>query len=539
MTFKDNTTLQISTYQFDTVFIDGTGNLSRRDHYQASCFTEFLGNGVVLEMVRIPEGAGQIGSPIFEEGHSDDEEIHPAQFTEFFMGKYPITQAQWKAVALLPQVNCSLNPEPSCFKGLNRPVEQVSWYDAIEFCARLSRATERLYRLPTEAEWEYACRAKTTSPFHLGETLSTDWANYRGEDHFGKGRTKQGIRYRGSYGKGSTGIDRKETTEVGHFQAANAFGLYDMHGNISEWCSHHSYENSSDSLLNQQCLIEEAQQPLRGGSWRSSPSACRSAFRLQTSPSCREAFIGFRVVYFQSRDCFVSRTSSPSFSQDILSNIQVGGNLIVGNITQLSNQPMTPVDPPSDPISRRTILFLASSPTEQARLRQDKEVREVNSGLERAKYREQFKLEQRWAARSIDLRRALLDLEPQILHFSGHGGGEVGLVLEDQLGSTKLIATGTLAALFQQFAQRGLECIVLNACYSDVQATAIVQHIPYVIGMNHAISDIAAIEFSIGFYDALGAGWSYEEAFEMGKNTIALEGVREEMIPILRKKADR
>jgi hypothetical protein len=84
-----------------------------------------------------------------------------------------------------------------------------------------------------------------------------------------------------------------------------------------------------------------------------------------------------------------------------------------------------------------------------------------------------------------------------------------------------------------------LECVFLNACYSDVQAKAIVQHIPYVIGMNHAISDIAAIEFSIGFYDALGAGWSYEEAFEMGKNTIALEGVREEMIPILRKKADR
>ncbi len=538
MTFKDNITSQISTYQFDTVFIDAIGNLSRRDRCQATCFTELLGNGVVLEMVQIPEGAGQIGSPIFEDGHSDDEELRSVQFAKFFMGKYPITQAQWRVVALLPKVNCSLNPESSYSKGLNRPVEQVSWFDVIEFCARLSQATGRLYRLPTEAEWEYGCRARTTNPFHFGETLSTDWANYRGEDHFRKGRTKQGIWYRGSYGKGSTGIDRKETTEVGHFQAANAFGLYDMHGNVWEWCAHHFYTDSSEY---QQCLIEEVQQPLRGGSWKSSPSACRSASRWQTSPGCREAFIGFRVVYSENRDRSASQASSPPFSQDLLSNIQVDGNITVsGNITQnIYYQPMTPVAPSRNPIQKRTILFLASSPTDQARLRQDKEVREVNSGLERAKYREQFKLEQRWATRSIDLRRALLDLEPQILHFSGHGGGEIGLVLEDQSGSTKLVATGALAALFQPFAQRGLECVVLNACYSDVQATAITQHIPYVIGMNNAISDTAAIEFSIGFYDALGAGWSYEEAFKIGKNAIAFEGVPEEMIPVLRKKADR
>jgi formylglycine-generating enzyme required for sulfatase activity len=505
MTFKDNTTLQISTYQFDTIFIDMVGKSSRHGRCQSGHFTELLGGGIVLEMVLIPEGAGQIGSPLTEDGHADDEELHSVKLAEFFMGKYPITQAQWKAVTLLPKISRSLNPEPSYFQGLNRPVEQVSWYDAIEFCARLSQVTGRLYRLPTEAEWEYTCRARTSTPFHLGETLSTEWANYCGEDHYIKKRNGQGIWYRGSYGNGSIGIDRKETTEVDHFQAANAFGLYDMHGNIWEWCVHHSHEDRSDSQLNRQCLTEEDQQPLRGGSWRSSPSACRSASRWQTSPGCCEPFIGFRIV---------------------------------SNITQPLNQPMTPTDLSRNSEQRQTILFLAASPTDQSRLRQDKEFREVKSGLERAKYREKFKLEQMWAVRSTDLRRALLDIEPQLLHFSGHGGGDVGLVLEDQFGSTKLVSKDALANLFQPFAQRGLKCIVLNACYSDVQATAIVQYIPYVIGMNDTISDTAAIEFSIGFYDALGAGWSYEEAFEIGKSAIALEGISEEMIPILRKKSN-
>lgn len=537
MTLEDRATPPLSTFEFEAVFIDARGNLSGRDRGHASYFTELLGNGIVLKMVQIPEGTGQIGSPITEKGRFDDEQLHSVQNRAFFISKYPITQQEWKAVAELPKVKRSIDPEPACFKGLNRPVEQVSWYDAVEFCARLSQATGRSYRLPTETEWEYACRAGTTTPFHFGETLSTDWANYCGEDRYSKGRTRQGIWYKGAYGKGTTGIDRKETTEVGQFQAANAFGLYDMHGNVWEWCSYH--EDSSDVPLNQQHLVEENQQPLRGGAWKSSPSACRCASRLQLSPSYREAFVGVRVVYFANRDRANSQRCSPSSSQDILSNIQVGGNLTVDNITQQIFYPSTaPIAPSRNSVQRRTILFLASSPINQARLRQDKELREVSLGLERAKHREQFKLEQKWAVRCCDLRRALLDFEPQILHFSGHGGGEVGLVLEDQSGNAKLVAAGALASTFEQFAQRGLECVVLNACYSDVQATAIVQHIPYVVGMSHAISDTAAIEFVIGFYDALGAGWSYEEAFEMGKSAIALEEVPEQMIPILRKRSN-
>ncbi|NEO21280.1 MAG: formylglycine-generating enzyme family protein, partial [Moorea sp. SIO4A5] len=126
-------------------------------------------------MVAIPEGSFIMGSPETEEGHTNDESPqHRVTVTSFFMGKYPVTQAQWQAVAALPQVNRELEPDPSHFKGKNRPVEQVSWYDAVEFCERLSQYTKRPYRLPSEAEWEYACRAGTTTPFHFGETITTD-----------------------------------------------------------------------------------------------------------------------------------------------------------------------------------------------------------------------------------------------------------------------------------------------------------------------------------------------------------------------------
>ncbi|MFM9160298.1 MAG: formylglycine-generating enzyme family protein, partial [Dolichospermum sp.] len=128
------------------------------------------------------------------------------------------------AVAALPQVNQELKPNPSRFKGdgstlltNHRPVERVSWHDAVEFCARLSNYTKRPYRLPSEAEWEYACRAGTTTPFHFGETMTTDLANYNGNY---------------TYGDGSKGVYREETTEVGSFKIANEFGLYDMHGNV-------------------------------------------------------------------------------------------------------------------------------------------------------------------------------------------------------------------------------------------------------------------------------------------------------------------
>jgi hypothetical protein len=161
----------------------------------------------------------------------------------------------------------------------------------------------------------------------------------------------------------------------------------------------------------------------------------------------------------------------------------------------------------------QTILFLAANPKDTARRRLDQELRDIGEGLQRAQKRDQFRLEQRMAARPRDIQRAMLDLNPQMIHFSGHGAGDEGLAFEDESGKTKFVSGAALADLFSLFADQ-LNCVVLNGCYSDVQAKAIAQHIPYVIGMNKAIGDKAAIAFAVGFYDALGAGRDVEFAFK-------------------------
>jgi formylglycine-generating enzyme required for sulfatase activity len=188
------------------------------------------------------------------------------------MGKYPITQAQWRFVAGLPAINRDLDPTPSHFKSDNRPVEIVSWYEAVEFCDRLSVYTGRTYRLPSEAEWEYACRAGTTTPFHFGETLSPEVANY------------------GNKGK---------TTTVGKFPA-NAFGLCDMHGNVWEWCLDHWHDGyGEEAPADGSAWVEDEDGSLRvirGGSWFNNPWHCRSAYRRASWIGYRNYNLGFRVV---------------------------------------------------------------------------------------------------------------------------------------------------------------------------------------------------------------------------------------------------
>ncbi|NEP57626.1 MAG: formylglycine-generating enzyme family protein [Symploca sp. SIO2G7] len=261
----------------------------KRHRRQIQYFAEDLGNGINLDMVAIPGGTFFMGSPETEEGHSNDESPqHEVTLKSFFMGKYPVTQAQWQAVAALPQVNTELKPNPSNFQGASRPVERVSWYDAVEFCARLSLQTGRQYRLPSEAEWEYACRAGTTTPFHFGETIITDLANYDGNS---------------TYGNGVKGEYRGETTSVGSFGVANAFGLYDMHGNVLEWCADYWHDNYKGAPTDGSAWVDEDNENnnrsrlLRGGSWLLYPAYCRSAFRRYYSPdiSLFNAF-GFRVV---------------------------------------------------------------------------------------------------------------------------------------------------------------------------------------------------------------------------------------------------
>ena len=223
-----------------------------------------------------------MGSPEGE-GYDSEHPQHEVTVQPFFMGKYPVTQAQWRVVAALPKVRSDLNPNPSRFQGDNRPVEQVNWYDAVEFCVRLSQKTGREYRLPSEAEWEYACRAGTITPFHFGETITPDLANYNGEYTYGAG-------FQGKY--------RQETTPVGSFQVANAFGLYDMHGNVWEWCADHVHGNYQGAPTDGSAWLndnDDKARQLRGGSWDDGPRYCRSASRSYGDADDRYNVLGFRV----------------------------------------------------------------------------------------------------------------------------------------------------------------------------------------------------------------------------------------------------
>jgi formylglycine-generating enzyme required for sulfatase activity len=201
------------------------------------------------------------------------------------IGQYAVTQAQWRAVAGLPKRQIDLNSDPSRFKGDNLPVEQVSWLEAVEFCDRLSQFTGRTYRLPSEAEWEYACRAATTTPFYFGETITTDLVNYNGNY---------------TYNRGPKGIYREKTTAVGSFPP-NAFGLYDMHGNVYEWCAD-PWPGNYNSAPTDGSVWESGRytqcRVVRGGSWITGPSGCRSADRYVSEPDSRGTIYGFRVVSF-------------------------------------------------------------------------------------------------------------------------------------------------------------------------------------------------------------------------------------------------
>ncbi|MCY7390830.1 MAG: SUMF1/EgtB/PvdO family nonheme iron enzyme, partial [Leptolyngbyaceae cyanobacterium CAN_BIN12] len=263
--------------QFEVITVDHQGREQRRDRKRAEYLTEDLGNGVTLEIVKIPGGRFLMGTAdsdrkkIIQEyvkggvSQSDAETYvgretpqHEVTVQSFWMGKYAVTQAQYAAI---------MGTNPANFKGAQRPVEQVSWDDAIAFCTQLSQKTGKLYRLPSEAEWEYACRAETTTPFHFGETITPDLANYDGNY---------------TYGEAPKGTYREQTSDVGSFPA-NAFGLSDMHGNVWEWCAdqwYGSYANKPESLKQNGAIAwttentkvspkpDEAElRLLRGGSW--------------------------------------------------------------------------------------------------------------------------------------------------------------------------------------------------------------------------------------------------------------------------------
>ncbi|MFN9487662.1 MAG: formylglycine-generating enzyme family protein [Cyanobacteriota bacterium] len=278
-----------------------TATFLLRQPRQVQGFREQLADDLALTLLWIPPGRFWMGSPQSEpERQVNEGPQHLVQLQGCFMGETPITQAQWREVARWNEREGErwgreLKPNPSRFQQPGdarffqreistdgRPVECVSWEDAMEFCSRLSQRTGRTFTLPSEAQWEYACRAGTTTPFAFGETLTDELANYRASE---------------TYGKGPKGAYREQTTPVGMFPA-NAWGLQDMHGNVWEWCLDHwpgSYEGAPED--GSAWLLEEGQQRLlRGGSCFISPGYCRSAARGRSLPGNALSSIGFRVV---------------------------------------------------------------------------------------------------------------------------------------------------------------------------------------------------------------------------------------------------
>jgi formylglycine-generating enzyme required for sulfatase activity/tRNA A-37 threonylcarbamoyl transferase component Bud32 len=264
----------LQRFDFEVVTVDVRGNITNRKHCQAQFFRENLGSGATLDLIAIPGGRFVMGSPSTEAGRSNDEgPPRTVNVSPFFMGKYAVTQAQYQVV---------MGNNPSYFKSAKRPVENVTWNEAVEFCDKLSQKTGKTYRLPSEAQWEYACRAGAKTPFYFGETITPDLVNYDGNY---------------PYGATSKGLYREQTTDVGSF-GPNAFGLYDMHGQVWEWCSDRLHNNYNGAPTDGSSWVTGTNDSrvLRGGSWNYAAVFCRSAVRDGYSADFRYRSFGFRVV---------------------------------------------------------------------------------------------------------------------------------------------------------------------------------------------------------------------------------------------------
>ncbi len=308
--------MELDIYYYEIITLNEEGEIVQRQKGQNQGYLENT-HGLNLEMVMIPAGEFMMGSPKDEaEQHSDESPQHLVNVPQFWMSRTAITQAQWQIVAQLPQVVRSLKPDPANFKGNNNPVERVSWEDCIEFCLRLSQASGKLYRLPSEAEWEYACRAGTTTPFYFGYTLSRQVANCR--NFFFSNLIRRKDRQKTS-AVGSLNTPNSwglQTSAVGSLNTPNSWGLHDMHGNVWEWCLddwHDNYQgaprdgmawiNNNNYFQNDEEWLKEllnnqsiSTKPLRGGSWNVYPKFCRSANRGRCTRDLKFNDFGFRVV---------------------------------------------------------------------------------------------------------------------------------------------------------------------------------------------------------------------------------------------------
>ncbi len=267
------TDLPLQAVEYATVAINDRGEIQERLVQHARQFVEHLGSGLDLELIALSGGLFRMGT-LGKQGYDDERPQHQVTVAPFLMGRCLITQAQWRAIMGTPHCR---------FTGERLPVERIAWHDAVQFCERLSKRTQHTYRLPSEAQWEYACRAGTSTPFCCGETITTEVANYNGE-----------FTYRAE----PKGIYRHTTTPVDQFQP-NAFGLHDMHGNLWEWCAdawHDSYDGAPADDRVWQAAGKAAFRVARGGCWHDIPGVCRSAARLKVDAHDAEEIIGFRVV---------------------------------------------------------------------------------------------------------------------------------------------------------------------------------------------------------------------------------------------------
>ncbi|KST63154.1 bifunctional serine/threonine-protein kinase/formylglycine-generating enzyme family protein [Mastigocoleus testarum] len=270
----NNKGFNLETFDFEVVTVNSRGEVTNRRPARTRCFAEKLGNGLILEMVEIPGGEFRMGSPQTEEGRRNDEApLHHVKVAPFFMGKFQVTQEQYKKI---------IGENPSDFKGVRRPVDRVNWHKAVEFCEKLTQMTGKTYRLPSEVEWEYACRAGTTTPFHFGETIHAKLANYDSTKTYASGPRSKHV---------------QGTTPVGSF-LPNAFGLYDMHGNVWEWCQDTWHANYEKAPTDSRPWISKPDsfRVVRGGSWNVAPEKCRSAARDLRKPDIFGYTCGFRVV---------------------------------------------------------------------------------------------------------------------------------------------------------------------------------------------------------------------------------------------------
>jgi formylglycine-generating enzyme required for sulfatase activity len=264
-----------TTANFETVSVDRAGEIISRHSGTADCLTKNLSAKVELDLILIPGGKFMMGD---DKHHQDEQPIHQVTLSPFYIGKYPITQAQYQAV---------MGEASGDGLGADYPIERVNWHDALEFCTRLSHQTGKKYTLPSEAQWEYACRAHTTTAFHFGTTITPDLVNYNGEY---------------PYNGAPIGANRAQATPVGTFPA-NAFGLYDMHGNVWEWCLD-EYQPNYQTAPVDGSAIEDTSSPIasnakrvmRGGAWDYVARGCRSAVRGSLDADLRMDGCGFRVI---------------------------------------------------------------------------------------------------------------------------------------------------------------------------------------------------------------------------------------------------